>query len=214
MIIKVAEKIGFWADKLRDISALGLTFCRNPYDLENYRKIQDIAVEMSALATEQQPEDFEPIRKTIISRPTPFLAADAAIMNEYDELLLVHRTDNLKWVMPGGYLSVGETAAEGAAREALEEARIQVEPVRIIGVYDSRRSNTASQFHLYTIVFLCKPIWSRDVDLSLLNQAEVLNVKWFSESRLTVADIDPSHVLRISHVFQAIKATCEPYFDR
>jgi ADP-ribose pyrophosphatase YjhB (NUDIX family) len=39
------------------------------------------------------------------------------------------------WVFPGGYMDVGETAEEAAARETLEEACLEVTNLRLSGVY-------------------------------------------------------------------------------
>ena len=42
--MKLAQRIDLWADKLRDISAKGLHFSRNPHDVENYQQLHDIAL--------------------------------------------------------------------------------------------------------------------------------------------------------------------------
>ena len=39
------------------------------------------------------------------------------------------------WVFPGGYMDLGETAEEAAARETLEEACLEVEDLKLVGVY-------------------------------------------------------------------------------
>jgi len=58
MSIELAQQIALWSDRLRDISALGLSFCDNTHDRENYRRIQDIAIEMLATATGQSLEEM------------------------------------------------------------------------------------------------------------------------------------------------------------
>jgi ADP-ribose pyrophosphatase YjhB (NUDIX family) len=40
-----------------------------------------------------------------------------------------------KWVFPGGYMDVGETAEEAAIRETMEEAHLEVANLRLSGVY-------------------------------------------------------------------------------
>jgi ADP-ribose pyrophosphatase YjhB (NUDIX family) len=39
------------------------------------------------------------------------------------------------WVFPGGFMDLGETAEEAAARETLEEARLEVRNLSLLGVY-------------------------------------------------------------------------------
>lgn len=40
------------------------------------------------------------------------------------------------WTLPAGFLEVGETAADGAAREAWEEARVHLEIDGLLAVYN------------------------------------------------------------------------------
>ena len=39
------------------------------------------------------------------------------------------------WVFPGGFMDVGETAEEAGVRETMEEARLEVTGLKLIGVY-------------------------------------------------------------------------------
>ncbi|HEX9921728.1 MAG TPA: NUDIX hydrolase N-terminal domain-containing protein, partial [Anaerolineae bacterium] len=153
-----AQQIAVWADRLRDISARGLRYCQNIYDRENYQIIQDMALEMLALATNALPEQIEALRAPLFTRPGPFPFGDAAIIDETGRILLIKRADNQMWAMPGGGMDVGETPAEGVVREALEETGLRVEPLTLVGVYDSRLCGTLTRHQLYQFVFLCRPI--------------------------------------------------------
>ncbi|MBN1219665.1 MAG: NUDIX hydrolase N-terminal domain-containing protein [Anaerolineae bacterium] len=205
-----AETIARWADKLRDISALGLKFSQNIYDLENYRVIQNIALEMFALATGQSPDQIEPLREPILSRPTPFSVGDAAVINNAGEILLIQRADSRKWALPGGAMSVGETPAEGVAREALEETGVRCQPIELVGVYDSRFHRDASPHHLYVFVFLCQLLENETEEPS--HALEILDQGWFAEDNLP-APLELSHIPRIRDAFETWRGNCRAFFD-
>ena len=143
--MKPAVQIASWADRLRDISAMGLYFAKNIHDRSAFRAVQDIAVEMLALATGEPVTQIEPLRAQVFSRPTPLVGGDAAIIDKQGRLLLVRRADNGLWAMPGGVFEVGETPAEGVAREALEETGVYCHIVSLVGVFDSRLCGTTSR---------------------------------------------------------------------
>ncbi|RJR32668.1 MAG: NUDIX hydrolase [Deltaproteobacteria bacterium] len=46
------------------------------------------------------------------------------------------------WVIPGGFVDVGETLEKAVVRETLEEARLEVEVVRLLNVYSYKGSRT------------------------------------------------------------------------
>src|SRR4051794_18814246 len=97
-----AEQITFWSDKLRDLAATGLKYAQNIYDHDRYQAIQQIALEMLALATERPLAELEQLRETIFARASPLVAGTAAIINADGKILLMRRSDNRLWNMPGG----------------------------------------------------------------------------------------------------------------
>jgi 8-oxo-dGTP pyrophosphatase MutT (NUDIX family) len=206
-----ASDIALWADKLRDIAALGLHFSESVYDRECYRAIQDISIAMSAAAVGESIERIEPLRATMFSRPTPLAAGDGAVIDDRGRLLLVQRADNHKWAMPGGALEVGETPAEGVIREVFEETGTRCQPVALVGVFDSRICGTVSPFHLYQFVFLCRPL-TETAHETASHAHEVLRAMWFAEDELP-ADIDPGHVTRIPHAFRVWRDGGPAFFD-
>jgi len=209
--MNTAEQIAAWADRLRDISAMGLHFAINRYDREHFRQVQDIALEMLALANGQVPADWEPLRASVLSHPTPFVGGDAAIIDDAGRILLIRRADNGKWAMPGGALEVGETAAEGVVREAREETGVVCRPVALAGVFDSRLWGSASPLHLYHLLFLCEPV--EDLGPGGASHAhEVLETGWFTEDELP-SEMDPGHVGRIPEAFRAWWCKGGAFFD-
>ncbi len=206
------EQLALWSDKLRDISAMGLRFSKSIHDTSAYRAVQSIAMEMYALAIGESLEQIEPLKDMLFSRPTPFVAGDAAIIDDEGKMLLIRRADNGKWAMPGGALEVGETPAEGVAREAFEETGIHCRAVSLVGIFDSRFCGTPSPRHLYHLQFLCEPL-DHEPSAAPSHAVEVLEAVWFREDGLP-ADIDPGHITRIPQAFRVWHGDGRAFFDK
>ncbi|MEN8160439.1 MAG: NUDIX domain-containing protein [Myxococcota bacterium] len=50
-------------------------------------------------------------------------------------LLLMQRSDNGCWGLPGGYVEIGESVSSAAEREVQEETGVEVALGRLVGVY-------------------------------------------------------------------------------
>ena len=114
----------------------------NPYNLRRFKRVRRIAAELFAT---QDARDGDAIEQIFSADPwhlAPYPCGDAAIFNARGEILLIQRADDQLWAMPGGAFEVGETPAEGACREAWEETGVAVEPLALVGVYDSRLCGT------------------------------------------------------------------------
>src|SRR5881398_1994349 len=61
-------------------------------------------------------------------------SAGTLIRDEAGRVLLVRHVEG-RWMLPGGAVDPGERPADAAAREALEEAGIVVEPLAVAGVF-------------------------------------------------------------------------------
>jgi ADP-ribose pyrophosphatase YjhB (NUDIX family) len=209
--IGLAPHLARLADRLRDISALGLRFAKNIYDREHFKVVQDVSLELLALAIGRTSLDLEPIRDAVLSRPTPFVGADAAIIDAAGRILLIRRADNGLWAMPGGALEVGETPAAGAEREAFEETGVRCRAEALIGLFDSRLCGSTIPLHLYHVTFLCAPLDASAFGAGSHRQ-EVLDVAWFVESALP-GNIDPGHVTRIPEAYRVWRGDRQAFFD-
>lgn len=63
----------------------------------------------------------------------------AIVQNDLGELLLIHKTDNDKWALPGGGHDPGESITATVVREVKEETGYDVEVETITGTYTNPR---------------------------------------------------------------------------
>jgi 8-oxo-dGTP diphosphatase len=61
------------------------------------------------------------------------------VVEDAGKILLMRRQDFDVWGLPGGYVDAGESMAEAARREVLEETGLEVELTAFIGLYSFRR---------------------------------------------------------------------------
>jgi ADP-ribose pyrophosphatase YjhB (NUDIX family) len=67
--------------------------------------------------------------------PTSLGLSVSAMVWRGREILLMRRSDNGHWGLPGGFVELGESVADAARREVVEETGWSVELGRLIGVY-------------------------------------------------------------------------------
>ncbi|RLJ10315.1 MAG: hypothetical protein DRP15_00330 [Candidatus Aenigmatarchaeota archaeon] len=84
------------------------------------------------------------------------LAADSVIINNNHVVLVKRRFPPGKgcWVLPGGMVEPGETIKEALVREAKEETGLDVEPLRMIGIYDDPERDPRA--YVVSVAYLCK----------------------------------------------------------
>lgn len=211
--LQLAQQLALCADILRDISARGNHYSTSVYDLENYRKIQDISLELLSIASAQPLAELEPMRDRHFVHMGPLPVGDAAIIDKEGRILLIRRSDNKRWAMPGGGLEVGETPAQGVVREALEETGYTCEPLALVGINDSRFCGFSSRHHLYHFTFLCRLLTKIEPITPPSHANEILGMDWFPEHALP-PDLDPGHALRIPEAFRVWHGDVRAYFDR
>ncbi len=86
---------------------------------------------------------------------TPALTVDAVIPTGDGKIILIKRKNPPPgWALPGGFVDVGETVETACKREAKEETSLDVEIVRLIGVYSDPKRD--ARRHTVSVVFLCK----------------------------------------------------------
>ena len=150
-------------DELRAISTMGLYYANTDYDKERYQHVLSIALNLLA-ALEERP--FEEVKREFQEdnwlHMSPAAGAEAVIVRE-DQIMLIKRSDNGLWAVPGGLVEVGETLAEAAQRELWEEMGVEGKITKLLGIFDSRLWRSKTKAHLYHAIFLAD---STDIILS------------------------------------------------
>ena len=131
-----------WAVELQNLSQSALAYCKDPFDIERFRRIREIAAEMMAQGSGLPMEKVTDLFCGETGYQTPKLDGRAAVVRE-GKILLVRETSGL-WTLPGGWMDIGLTVGENVAREAKEEAGVEVSPRRIIAVQDWQRNNCSA----------------------------------------------------------------------
>jgi len=212
MTHSLAEQIALWADKLRDLSAAGLRYAPSIYDRERYQVLQDLALDMLAVATAQEQLVLEPLRASVFSRMSPVVGGNAAVISETGQVLLMRRADNQQWVMPGGMMEVGETPAEAVVRETREETGVVCIPVALVGVYDSRRWDSGLAQQIYKFTFLCRPDLTQSASWPPSHAIETLEIGWFREDQLPEG-LYEGHRQRFADAFRVWRGDVRAHFD-
>lgn len=128
-----------WAVELQNLSQSALAYCKSPFDIERFHRIREISAEMMAAHTDLPIEKVRDLFCGETGYQTPKLDCRAAVFQD-GRILLVQENSGL-WTLPGGWMDIGLTVGENTAKEAREEAGVDVVPRRIIAVHDWEKNN-------------------------------------------------------------------------
>jgi 8-oxo-dGTP pyrophosphatase MutT (NUDIX family) len=129
-------------------------------------------------------------------------SATAVVPDGEGRILLVHRTDNGLWALPGGGMDLGESIVETAVRETKEETGIDVEVTGLVGVYTNPRHVIAYDDGEVRQQFsLC--FATRMLGGTLATSSETRQVEFVAVADLPAKAIHASMRLRIDHYLEA-----------
>jgi len=124
----------------------------------------------------------------------------AVIFDEAGRLLLMQRSDNGRWALPGGTMETGERADECVVREVKEETGYDVEIVRLVGVYSDPEHTTITYPGGDTVAYVCILFECRVVGGEAALSDESSAVEWHSPDTLP----EPFHAGHIPRVHDAL----------
>jgi ADP-ribose pyrophosphatase YjhB (NUDIX family) len=129
-------------------------------------------------------------------------SVNVMIENDAGEILMIQRSDNGNWAIPGGAIDLGESVSEAAIRETREETGIDCEITGIVGIYTDPKhiilytsNNEARQE--FSIVLTARASGGTPTTSS-----ESTEVAWVAKSDLDDLQMDRSMRRRIEHYRQ------------
>lgn len=121
-----------------------------------------------------------------------------AVRDDVGRLLLIHRTDNGRWALPGGGIDPGETVREAGVRETEEETGYRVRITGLVGIYtDPRHVIVYSDGEVRAQFSIC--MHGETTGGAARTSTESSEVVWQRVDELDALDIHPSMRLRIEH---------------
>ncbi|WP_017595784.1 NUDIX hydrolase [Nocardiopsis potens] len=121
------------------------------------------------------------------------------VVNERDEVLMIRRTDNDNWAVPGGAIDLGESVPQAAVRETEEESGITCEITGIVGTYTDPKhiiyyTSDGEARQEFSIALTARPISGEPRPSD-----ESKEVLWVSKEELKDLTMDRSMRMRIDH---------------
>jgi len=126
-------------------------------------------------------------------------SVNTIVTNERGQVLLIQRTDNGNWSLPGGGIELGESVVQAAVRETLEETGITCEITGISGIYSNPKhiieyTSDGEVRQEFTIVLTGRPVSGEPTP-----SAESSHVEWASFDSLGERPMNDSMRTRLAH---------------
>lgn len=119
---------------------------------------------------------------------SPLVGVGAVVVREGRVLLVRRGSEPLKgqWSLPGGMLELGESLAQGVAREVKEETGLDVEVVELVEFLDRiHREGARVRYHYVIADYLCRVVGG---ELQAASDADAVRwverAEWNSHSAL------------------------------
>ena len=193
-----------WAQEIFSLSQAGLTYSQNEFDIQRYKRLQEITAEMIASRSDLEKEAVLEGFSMQTGYITPKVDVRGAVVHEGKILLVQERMDG-RWAMPGGWADLGNTPPSVAEREVWEESGYRVKAEKVVAVLDANRIEPLEFFHAYKLIFLC-----RLLDGEPRTSYETLAVNFFDPDDLPSLSLFRTNEDMLREVFAHIQDPLRP----
>lgn len=126
-------------------------------------------------------------------------SVNVVVVNDSGEILMIRRSDNENWAVPGGAIDLGESMTQAAIRETKEESGIDCEITGLVGIYTDPKhiilytsNNEARQE--FSILLTARPIGGTPTPSD-----ESTEVRWVPPAEVIAYKMDRSMRMRIGN---------------
>ena len=124
-------------------------------------------------------------------------SVNVVVVNDQDQILLIRRSDNDNWAVPGGAIDLGESMTQAAVRETKEESGIDCEVIGLVGIYTDPKhvilyTSNGEARQEFSIVLTARPVGGEPAPSD-----ESSEVRWVNRSEVRGYTMDRSMSLRV-----------------
>jgi ADP-ribose pyrophosphatase YjhB (NUDIX family) len=132
-------------------------------------------------------------------------SVNVVVVNDAGEILMIRRSDNGNWAVPGGAIDLGESMTEAAVRETREETGIECRITGLVGIYTDPKhvilyTSNGEVRQEFSILLTAVATGGQPTPSS-----ESSEVRWVPRGDLAEYQLDRSMRLRIEH-YQAARS--------
>ncbi|MFG1827157.1 NUDIX hydrolase [Microbispora bryophytorum] len=129
-------------------------------------------------------------------------SVNVVVTNDAGDILMIRRSDNDNWAVPGGAIDLGESLPQAAVRETLEETGVLCEINGLVGTYTDPRhvilyTSNGEARQEFSIVLTARAISGEPTPSS-----ESTEVRWVPRNQIEALPMDRSMRLRIGHFLE------------
>jgi ADP-ribose pyrophosphatase YjhB (NUDIX family) len=124
-------------------------------------------------------------------------SVNVVVTNDQGQILLIRRSDNDNWAVPGGAIDLGESMTQAAVRETKEESGIDCEIAGLVGIYTDPRhiilyTSNGEARQEFSILLTARPVGGQPT-----TSDESSEVRWVDRADLEDYTMDRSMRLRV-----------------
>jgi ADP-ribose pyrophosphatase YjhB (NUDIX family) len=124
-------------------------------------------------------------------------SVNVVVTNDQSDILLIRRSDNDNWAVPGGAIDLGESMTQAAVRETKEETGIDCEITGLVGIYTDPKhvilyTSNGEARQEFSIVLTARPLGGEPTPSD-----ESSEVRWVSRADIQSYTMDRSMSMRV-----------------